>query len=141
MAYAVLQRTVGQPVREPHNADGAATLRVCAVVLTAALLVHLGMLLEPLYQATAVSSPVVAAETGADRHVGASEPAHAMVATCVAVLSLLAAVGAFAHTRGRGAVGRIRPVRGPSAGVSTRSRTAPSARGPTRINAGVVLRV
>ena len=116
------------------------TLRLCAAVLTAALLVHLSMLLQPPHQTAAVSSPVAAAD--ADAHGGASQPAHAMVATCVAVLSLLAAARATTHSRHWGFVGRGRGARVPLAYVSAPpSKPARCARGPTRIDAGVVLRV
>ena len=130
-----------QAERERRSGEGLPTLRACAAVLAAAVLFHVGMLVESPHQAAAVTSPVVVAGAGADHQGEDSEPAHAMVVTCLAVLSLLAAAGAVAHGRHSGGAGRDHQVRVPQAGVRERSTPTSCARGPTRVDAGVVLRV
>ena len=131
------------------GATWPAGLSAAALVLTAAVLVHLGMLLRPAHPSRAAGATRAAAaahQGGAPTHSRPDAPErddgtrlapHLMLAACLVVVSLMAV--ARDPARGRARLLRRQAPGRDRGWVPTRSAHRP--RGPTRVDAGVVLRV
>jgi len=142
MDASFVARAAGRRLgRRPAGSRREVVLRAFAAALTAALITHLGMLLQAPHAPAAVGSPAAAGHAAADGHEGDAERTHAMVITCVVVLSLVLAGGGAAGCGSTATVVGAQRRRGAPAPGAAASRRAPLARGPTRVDAGVVLRV
>ena len=131
-----------------RGATWPAALSAVALVLAAAVLAHLGMLLRPAHPTIApagVAAAPAAHEAGVPTHdPGAAAErgdgtrvAHLMLAACLVVISVVAAAGAPGRSHDR--LLQQQPGRRGRGWVAAGPAHRP--RGPTRVDAGVVLRV
>ena len=134
------------PATSGHRAAAPLALRWCLAGLSAALLLHLAMLLPSSGSRLLGAADMQRGESSAiamgdsSRGHAPHQPAHAMLVTCVV---LTAAVGARVLA---GNVGAEPAIQRPTPGVRlTRAAAhadgAARARGPTRVEAGVLLRI